>query len=77
MVDAITPERIEAVLIEAATVGDFYVPSAGHVWRIDRVGRIEHPKVGVVYELYKHKDDPTRAIHDREGTKVRCIRRPF
>lgn len=74
--EPITSDSIETVPIQTVTVADFYVPNEGQVWRVERVERVEHPKVGVVYELYKGKDEPSPAITEREGTKIRCIRRP-
>jgi hypothetical protein len=74
---AVTPDDIVQVPIESVTVGDFVVPEPrGSAWRVGKIEREGIDRLGFAVALFAFPDDPTPAMREREGTIVRCIRRP-
>jgi hypothetical protein len=69
-----------AIRIDDARMGDFYVPiineqpSVAQSWMIAFSRRYDHPRIGVVYELFKPNGDMNAAICEREGAQIYVVR---
>jgi hypothetical protein len=75
---ALTPDDIVRVPVESVTEGDFIVPEIqGSAWRVGKVEREGNERLGFAVALYAFPDDPDPVVREREGTFVKCIRRPL
>jgi hypothetical protein len=73
----IQPGDVTSITIEAANIGDWYVPNnnesleVGRAWRIAFIKRHMPDDFGVVYELFRSDGD---SVREREGTLISCVR---